>query len=288
MEERACPFPTIQLQFLLPSVKTPPDLCVKRAGAARPYKPSFFLTFDTMPTRLLLLLAFLVVAFNACTPDHAQVITRTRDYANEANSSIQFILESEMYVCETKSILEHRFFENNHQLIFDRTDQQEVNDLHSAVTRLSAYDSLSREIKDSLLLCLSDFNRLADRIITQQNPNNETLGEKISNTVADWVGIDINEPFFNDKDLLYQRLNKITLLQDALRVQTKKDLQSNLLKRLNEEAVLVYQKPLTSLHPLFVEARDTLQHLINLRFKNDGHATTIHSNCALQEHFLFP
>lgn len=241
-----------------------------------------------MPTRILILLVFLSSCFYACTPDHAQVIVRTRDYASEANNAIQFIRESEMYVCETKSILEHRFFENNHQLIFDRTDQQEVNDLHSAITRLSAYDSLSREIKDSLLLCLSDFNRLADRIITQQNPNNETLGEKLSNTVADWVGIDINQPFFDDKDQLYQRLNSITLLHDALRTQTKKELQAGLLKHLNQEAVLIYQKPLTPLHPLFLEARDTLQHVVNQRFKNDGHPTTIHSNCALQEHLLFP
>ena len=238
--------------------------------------------------RLFIATLVLISGFTACTPDHAQVIVRTRDYAREANNAIDFIRESEMYVCETKSILEHRFFENNHQLIFDRTDQQEVNDLHSAITRLTAYDSLSREIKDSLLLCLSDFNRLADRFITQQNPNNETLGEKLSNTVADWVGIDINQPFFDDKDQLYQRLNRITLLHDALRTQTKKELQAGLLKHLNQEAVLIYQKPLTPLHPLFLEARDTLQHVVNQRFKNDAHPTTIHSNCALQEHLLFP
>lgn len=238
--------------------------------------------------RLFIVALAVISGFSACTPDHAQVIVRTRDYAREADNAIHFIRESEMYICETRSILEHRFFENNHQLIFDRTDQQEVNDLHSAVTRLSAYDSLSRQIKDSLMLCLSDFNRLADRIITQQNPNNETLGEKLSNTVANWVGIDINQPFFNDKDELYQRLNAITLLIDILRTQTKQQVQAGLLKHLNQEAVMIYQKPLTSLHPLFLEARDTLYHVINEQFKREIRASSIHSNCALQEHLLFP
>lgn len=241
-----------------------------------------------MPKHFSFLMLFLLAGLSACTPDHAQVIVRTRDYAGEANNAVDYIRASERYICETKSILEHRFFENNHQLIFDRTDQQEVNDLHSAAMRLSAYDSLSNRIKDSLMLCLSDFNRLADRIITQQNPNNETLGDKLSNTVADWVGIDINEPFFNDKDLIYQQLNSITLLLDALRTQTKKQLQDGLLKHLNQEAVLIYQKPLTPLHPLFLEARDTLHHVVNQRFKIDMENTNIRTNCSLQEHPLFP
>ncbi len=47
---------------------------------------------------------------------------------------------------------------------------------------------------------------------------------------------------------------------------TKKELQAGLLKHLNQEAVLIYQKPLTPLHPLFLEARDSnFQHCFSVR-----------------------
>lgn len=248
----------------------------------------FCRTFETMSIRILFLLLYITSCFYACAPDHAQVIVRTRDYAEESTTLIDFIQQSELYVCETKNILEHRFFENNRQLIFDRTDQQEVNDLHSAVTRLPASYALTQQIKDSLLLCLSNFNRLADRIITQQNPNNETLGDKLSNTVANWVGIDINQPFFDEKDALYQQLNHITLLQDQLRNDLKEKLDDRLLLRLNEETVLIYNKPLTRVHPLFLEALDTMHHIVNKRFRTNPIVTNMASNCSVQTRVLFP
>ena len=238
--------------------------------------------------RLLIIGIFVITGFANCAPDHAQVIVRTRDYAEEANTTIDFIQQSELYVCETKNILEHRFFENNRQLIFDRTDQQEVNDLHSAVSRLPATYSLTQQIKDSLLLCLSNFNRLADRIITQQNPNNESMGDKLTHTVANWVGIDMNQPFFDEKDVLYKQLNRITLLQDQLRHELKTQLDDRLLLRLNEETVLIYNNPLTRVHPLFLEALDTMHHIVNKRISNNPIVTNMASNCAVQTRLLFP